>query len=193
MLQEIVGSQGRAKIFRELFTVERKKAYLRELSRRCNLSAPVLQRELRQLVDLGIVVAEKDVSRMYFSANSAHPLYPVLCDLVQKSDGAEALLRSAFQDCNAGFVFISGSYARGTAHAESDIDLFIIGDCGLREVTRRIHSVAGDLAQEVNPYVISEADFTARKDAKDHFITEIMESPKIFLKGNSDEFEAMAK
>ncbi len=192
MLQEIVGSQGRAKIFKELFTVDRRKFHLRELSRKTLLSAPVLQRELRQLCGLGVVNSRKDGNRMNFSANEEHPLYPVLCSLVQKTAGAEVLLRTAFQDSNASIVFIFGSFAKGTAHADSDIDLFVIGDCGLREVTRRIHPVAGELAQEINPYVITEADFAARKAKNDHFITEIMASPKIFLKGSAHEFETMA-
>lgn len=193
MLQEIVGSLGRAEIFKQLFTAECAKVYLRELARRTNLSAPVLQRELRQMVGLGIVLAEKSGNRIDYSANRTHPLYPVLCELVRKTAGAEALLKAAFQDCNARFVFLFGSMAKGTARRGSDVDLFVIGDCGLREVSRRIHSVADSMPQEINPYVITSKDFMERKQNQDHFISEMLNSPKIFLKGTSDEFDAMAK
>ncbi|MDD4540117.1 MAG: nucleotidyltransferase domain-containing protein [Lentisphaeria bacterium] len=193
MLQELLGSQARAEILRKLFTPELKTAFLRELSRMTGLSAPVLQRELRQLVSFGIIVSEKDGNRINFSANRQSSLYPVLCELVKKTDGEEAQLRAAFQDCEARFVFLFGSFAKGTAKQGSDIDLFVIGDCGLREVSKRIHTVADNVSQEINPYVISVRDFLTRKNKQDHFITEMLTTPKIFLKGSADEFDAMVK
>ena len=193
MLQQLLGSQARAEILKQLFTPERKTFHLRELSRKAALSAPVLQRELRQMAELKLIRAEKDGNRINFSADTAHPLYSVLCDLVQKTEGAVALLKQAFADCPAQFVFIFGSMAKGTANANSDIDLFVIGDCGLREITRRIHSVASQIGQEVNPYAISQADFARRLHDNDHFLREIVNTPKIFLKGMDNEFIAMAK
>ena len=193
MLQQILGSQARAEILKQLFTPEHKMFHLRELSRKAALSAPVLQRELRQLAGLGLISAEKDGNRVNFSANTDHPLYSILCDLVMKTEGAASLLEQAFADCSAQFVFIFGSMAKGTANANSDIDLFVIGNCGLREITRRIHSVAPQIGQEVNPYAISQDDFIRRLHENDHFLREIINTPKIFLKGTENEFIAMAK
>ncbi len=193
MLQQIIGSQGRAEILKHLFTPEHKNTHLRELSRWVQLSAPVLQRELRQLVELGLVSMEKDGNRIKYSANSQHALYGVLCDLVRKTEGVEAVLTECFADTSAEWVFLFGSFARGTAKAGSDIDLFVIGDCGLRDVTRRIHQAAQTIGLEINPYVITRTEFMNRKARQDHFIMEILASPKIFLKGAPHEFSAMAE
>ncbi len=191
MLTQILGSKGRAEILKLLFTPEQKRIHLRALSRAASLSAPVLKRELQKLSDLSIILAKKDGNRVYFRANYGHYLYSVLCQLVQKTGGSETLLRNCFSDCPAKYVFMFGSFASGEAHASSDIDLFVIGDCGLREVTRRIHLVAEEISHEINPYVISEQEFLKRKNNHDHFILEVMESPKTFLKGTADEFAAM--
>lgn len=193
MLQQILGSHARAEILKMLFTPEHKMIHLREFARKASLSAPVLQRELRQMAELGLISAEKDGNRVNFTANTSHPLYSVLCDLVLRTEGAAGLLKQAFADCSAQFVFIFGSMAKGTAKATSDIDLFVIGDCGLREITKRIHRVAQQIGQEVNPYAISQEDFTRRLHENDHFLREIINSPKIFLKGTENEFAAMAK
>lgn len=193
MLRHILGSRGRAEILKTLFTLEHKTVHLRELSRKAALSAPVLQRELRQMAELGLLSVERDGNRVNFSADTRHPLYSVLCELVLKTEGAVGLLRQAFADCSAQFVFIFGSMAKGTANANSDIDLFVIGDCGLREITGRIHSVASQIGQEVNPYAISPGDFIRRLHENDHFLQEIVHASKIFLKGTEDEFAAMAK
>ena len=193
MLQKLLGSQARAEILKNLFTQEHKSIHLRELSRLSGLSAPVLQRELRQLEALGIVTIQKDGNRVKFSANDDNLLYPLLCELVLKTEGPAGILKDAFDDSPAIFVFIFGSTANGTAHAGSDIDLFVIGDCGLRDVTKRIHAAAGKIRQEINPYVISQNDFTERLHKQDHFLNEIISTPKIFLKGDADEFARLAE
>ena len=193
MLQKLLGSQARAEILKNLFTAERKSVHLRELSRLSKLSAPVLQRELRQLNQLGLVVAQKDGNRVNYSANAESPIYQLLCELVLKTEGAADILRAAFVDVSADYVFIFGSMAKGTAKADSDIDLFVIGDCGLREVTRHIHIVADRISQVVNPYVISLKDYQSRLQRHDHFLEEIRLSPKIFLKGDANEFARLAE
>ena len=193
MLQKLLGSQARAEILKNLFTQEHKSIHLRELSRLSGLSAPVLQRELRQLEALGIVTIQKDGNRVKFSANDDNLLYPLLCELVLKTEGPAGILKDAFADSPAIFVFIFGSTANGTAHAGSDIDLFVIGDCGLRDVTKRIHAAAGKIGQEINPYVISQNDFTERLHKQDHFLNESIATPKIFLKGDADEFARLAE
>ena len=142
---------------------------------------------------LGIVTIQKDGNRVKFSANDDNLLYPLLCELVLKTEGPAGILKDAFADSPAIFVFIFGSTANGTAHAGSDIDLFVIGDCGLRDVTKRIHAAAGKIGQEINPYVISQNDFTERLHKQDHFLNEIISTPKIFLKGDADEFARLAE
>lgn len=191
MLSKILGSKGRAEVLKCLFTLERKRVHLRALSRASSISAPVLKRELQKLSEMAIIITEKDGNRVYFSANQHHHLYAVLCQLVEKTEGSEAILRDCFSGCPAKFVFLFGSFASGRAHGSSDIDLFVIGDCGLREVTRRIHLVAEKISREINPYVISEQEFLKRRNTDDHFILEIIKSPKTFLKGTPDEFVAM--
>lgn len=193
MLQQLLGSQARAEILKNLFTSERKNVHLRELARLSNLSAPVLQRELRQMSKLGLVISQKDGNRVNFSANVESPIYNLLCELVLKTEGAVEILRAEFADIAADYVFIFGSTAKGTATVDSDIDLFVIGECGLREVTKHIHVVAERISQVVNPYVISRSDYLSRLQKHDHFLEEIRISPKIFLKGDANEFAGMAE
>ena len=193
MLQKLLGSQARAEILKNLFTSARKSVHLRELSRISGLSAPVLLRELRQMMSLGLVIAVKDGNRVQFSANAESPLFAVLCELVLKTDGVAGILKEAFSDSSAEIVFIFGSVAKGTDSAGSDVDLFVIGDCGLRDVSRRIYTVADKIGQEINPYVITLKEFQVRLQKHDHFLSEIRLAPKIFLKGGASEFERLAQ
>ena len=193
MLEKLLGSQARAEILKNLFTPERRTVYLRELSRLSHLSAPVLQRELRQLTKLGLVVTQKDGNRVNFAANAESSLFSLLCDLVSKTEGPALVLKAALADIAADYVFIFGSLANGTANANSDIDLFVLGSCGLREVTRHLHSVVQKISREINPYVITREDYLSRLQQHDHFLAEINLTQKIFLKGDADEFARLAK
>lgn len=193
MLQKLLGSQARAEILKKLFTGDDRIFYLREFARKTGVSAPLLSRELRNLESMGLILVTEDGNRINFTANKEHVLYPVLCELVDKSCGPFELLRKIFVDSSAEIIFVFGSQAKGTANVQSDIDLFVIGDCGLREITKSLQQISTEISAEINPYVISKAEFQKRLKNNDHFLSEIVETQKIFLKGTSDEFTAMAK
>jgi predicted nucleotidyltransferase len=110
---------------------------------------------------------------------------------VRKTDNLEKVLKTAFSDDSIVCSFIFGSRANGGATAASDVDLFIIGEIGLRAITARIHEAIPSAGFEINPYVITRQEFVKRRDENDHFISEVMNSNKIFLKGNAHELETM--
>jgi DNA-binding transcriptional ArsR family regulator len=64
----------RAEILRLLFGDDRKEAHLRDLARHASLSPAAIQRELSSLTALDLVIPRRDGNRLYFSANTAHPL-----------------------------------------------------------------------------------------------------------------------
>lgn len=187
MLEQIIGSKGRAAILRSLFDGSRQSIHIRELARISQLSAPSLMREAKSMVRLGLLQESKDGNRVEYMANVASPLYEVLVRLVEKTAGAEVVLRDAFADSPAKVVFIYGSRARGAERADSDYDLFVIGNEGLRGVSARIQKAAEKIDVEINPYVIAPDEFSRRKKAGDHFLNDVMASAKRFLKGDEDE------
>lgn len=186
MLEVIFGSKGRVAIFRELFDGAGRSAHIRELARKYGLTAPSLMREAKSLAKRGLLSETADGNRVDYSAKVDSPLYPVICELVRKTCGGEAMLAEAFADSPDPFVFVYGSRAAGTARADSDYDLFVIGDEGLRKVTARTAKVMNELGIEVNPYVISPLEFTTRMRGGDHFLGDVMSGRKIFLKGDEN-------
>ena len=144
-------------------------------------------REAKSMVRLGLLRESKDGNRVDYVANVASPLYEVLERLVEKTAGADVVLRDAFADSSAEVVFIYGSRAKGSERADSDYDLFVIGDEGLRSVSARIQRAAEKIDVEINPYVIAPDEFRRRMKAGDHFLNDVMASAKRFLKGGEDE------
>lgn len=191
MLGRLLGSQVRAALFRALFSEGRREVYLRELSRLTGFSAPSLLREANQLLEESIICVDKRENRSYYSANVESPLYDIICSLVERTSSGEAILKSVFKDSAQRVAFIYGSRANGTARPDSDYDLMLIGEEGLRATIARLSAVKDRLGVEINPYVLTPSEFSRRLSAGDHFLTEVRKSPKVFLKGSEDELKSM--
>ena len=192
ILDEIFGSKGKVALFTVLFDGRRRRFHIRELARKVGLSAPSLMREAKSLAAIGLLCEEKDGNRVDYWANTQSPFYKPLETLVEKTVGSQALLAEVFADSPCPIVFIYGSRARGTERADSDFDVFVIGNEGLRSISARVGKVAEASGVEVNPYVVTVQEFKKRLASGDHFLTEVMASPKIFLKGGENELAGMA-
>jgi predicted nucleotidyltransferase len=192
-LQDILSSRVKAEIFRVLFGIEHPELHLRELVRRCRLSLGTVQQELRHLTSIDVLISRKDGNRLYYRANSAHPLYPELSSLVIKTDGLVGLLETVMTDKQIMIAFVFGSVARSEIRVESDIDLMIIGTIGLRRVTQLLSGLSLKVGREINPHVLSPKEFGERKKRNDHFLTSVLASPKLFVKGIESELATMGQ
>jgi predicted nucleotidyltransferase len=194
ILAELLSSKIRAEIFRNLFGIAHDSAlYMREIERRTGFAIGTVQTELKKLQRLDIITAVKDGNRVYYRANTAHPLYPEIRALVLKTSGLADVIKNALgstNDIRVAFVF--GSLARQEEKAGSDVDLMVIGDIGLRKLTGLLMDVAGKIGREINPHVFSEKEFIKRKKGQDHFLKQVLDSPKIFIIGTEHELAEMA-
>ena len=190
-LAELLSSRARAEIFRLLFSATGEELHVREIERRSGLNDSTLRQELRKLVRLDIVQSRRDSNRVYYSAKTENPLYPEIRNLVLKTLGLADVLKSALLDKRVRMAFVFGSIARGEEKAGSDVDLMVIGQLGLRDLSRLLSGVEEKIGRDVNPHVLREEEFRKRLRAKEHFVSRVMESPKIFIIGSHHELEAM--
>jgi predicted nucleotidyltransferase/predicted transcriptional regulator len=192
LLAEILSSRTRAEIFRILFGVNDESLHLREIERRSGLTVGTVQQELKKLVNLDLMKKRKDGNRIYYQARKEHPLYPEIRNIILKTSGLSDVIAGALgvsQDIKIAFVF--GSIARHDEKAGSDVDLMVIGRLGLRKLTGLLDGISEQIGREINPHALSEGEFVKRRKNKDHFITEVLESPKIFIIGSRNELDAM--
>jgi predicted nucleotidyltransferase len=190
-LAELLSSRGRAEIFRLLFSGTGGELHVREIERRSGLNDSTLRQELRKLVRLELVQSRRDSNRVYYRARIESPLYPEIRNLVLKTSGLSDVLKSALMDKRIRVAFVFGSIARGEEKAGSDVDLMVIGQLGLRDLSRLLSGIEEKIGREVNPHVLREEEFRKRIRAKEHFVSSIRETPKIFIIGSQRELEAM--
>ncbi|SPD74796.1 DNA polymerase beta domain protein region [uncultured Desulfobacterium sp.] len=193
MLSEILSSRTRSEIFRLLLGPEDLELHIREIQRRTGLNDSTIRQELRKLTRLELLTARKDSNRIYYKANKSNPLFTDLKKIVLKTTGLVDLLKEALQDKKISLAFVFGSFAEGNEKAESDVDLFVIGNLGLKKITELLSGVAEQVGREINPHTITSEEFQERLKTGDHFIKGIVTSPKLFIIGNENDFEAMGR
>ena len=190
-LAQIVCSRVRAEIFRVLFGLRTDELHLREIHRQTGLAIGTVRQDIEKLVELGLVIRRPDGNRVYYAANQSHPLYAEIHRMVLKTAGLADVLAAALSSEGVRCAFVFGSMASGTAKPESDIDLMVIGSVGLRKVSGLLSGVGNQLGREINPHVLSPTEFDKRVRDKDHFLTSVLASPKIFVAGSEDDLKAM--
>jgi predicted nucleotidyltransferase/DNA-binding HxlR family transcriptional regulator len=190
-LAELLSSRARAEIFRLLFSGSEEELHVREIERRSGLNDSTIRQELRKLVRLDLVHSRRDSNRVYYRAKTGNPLYPEIRNLVLKTSGLADVLKPALRDKRIRTAFVFGSLARGEEKAGSDVDLMVIGELGLRDLSGLLAGIEEKIGREINPHVLQEDEFRKRLRATEHFVMSVMESPKIFIIGSQDELEAM--
>jgi len=192
ILQKILSSKVRAEIFRLLFTTRDAELHVRELARRSKLNESSLRQELAKLKGLDLVVSRRDGNRVYYRANQDHPVFSDIRGLVLKTTGLIEVIRKALKSADITVAFVFGSVAAGSEAAHSDVDLMVIGNIGLRKLSSCLSEVSSQVAREINSHVMMEAEYRNRLKSKDHFVTRVLSGPKLYVRGNANDIEAMA-
>jgi DNA-binding transcriptional ArsR family regulator len=190
-LAKLLSSRVKSEVLRLLFGLTARELHLREMERQSGLSVSTVRQELRRLTGLGLITARQDGNRTYYQANTQHPLYVDIRSLVLKTSGLVEVLQKALHDADLQVAFVFGSLASGAEQAQSDVDLLIIGSVGLRKVSALLTDAAKQLAREINPHIMTPAEFARKLAAGDHFITSVLNSPRVLVLGNEDDLAAM--
>jgi len=192
-LIEILSSRTRAEIFKLLFRQGEEELHIREIQRRTGLNDSTIRQELGKLLRLDLVIDRKDSNRLYYRANKSNPLYPDIRNLVIKTIGLVDIIRDALQDKRIQIAFVFGSISDGKESAGSDVDLLVIGRLGMRAVSGLLSGTADKIGREINAHVMTSDEIKKRYGVKEHFIVNVMKSPKLFIIGNEDDLRAMVK
>lgn len=163
--------------------------FLSEMADFLGTTPSSLQRELASLVNVGILEQRRDGVRTYFRAQKKSPIYRELRGIIEKTAGIVPTLQELLRplDEKVTFAFIYGSIARAQEHAASDIDLMVVGQAGLADLTPVLRKAERILGREVNATTFSHREFSNKVAAGDHFLAAVLKQPRQFVKGNERE------
>jgi len=158
--------------------------HLRQLSRLTKITLGAVQRELRQLVDAGLVTRRASGNHVLYSANEANPVFTEMKSLVTKTVGIHDVLLAALHPLKEqiSLAFIYGSTARLKENAQSDVDLMIVGRVHFPDVIEHLADAQKTLNREINPTVYSTREFG--KKFRGNFLKTVLSDNKLFLIGD---------
>ena len=168
--------------------------YLSDLAKHLQVRPSSLQRELADLVDAGILRRRRDGNRVYFQPNPDCPFLLELQGLLVKTVGVVDILREVLTRFSKriDWAFIYGSVARAEEIASSDVDLMLIGQVGLVDLTPALRRAEGQLGRAVNPTLYSREEFATKLQAGHHFLKTVLDGEKLFILGDPHELAAAA-
>lgn len=163
--------------------------YVSELARRMGVPSSSLQRELRNLAEAGILKSHRQGRMAYYQANADSPLFSDLRGLLLKTAGFVDVLADTLKPLAAKLrlAFVYGSIASGNEQSDSDVDLMVVGTASPAELALPLRHARELLGREINPTVYTPAEFNKKRATKDHFLTRVLDKPKLFVIGNRNE------
>jgi len=176
ILAEILSSRVRSEIFRILFGTDVQEYHLREIQRRAKLAIGTVQQETAKLEELELIIRQQDGNRTYYKANIAHPLYREIHNLVLKTIGLSDILRTSLSIDTIKIAFV-----------------FIIGDIGLRTLSKVLKEPSLKIGREINAHVMTLKEFVSRKTEKEHFVKNVIDSPKLMIIGTENELTRLGE
>ena len=85
------------------------------------------------------------------------------------------------------WAFVYGSMARAEAVSESDIDLMVIGQLGLAELTPVLRRAEQQVGRPINPTLYRPEEWNQKRQQGHPFLLQVLQGEKLFLLGNPDE------
>lgn len=188
LIHHLLG-ETRTAILAALLLRPEESRHVRDLERTTGLSPGSLHRELTALVGFGVLQRKQVGRQVFYRVDPACPVLPELTGLLRKTAGVVDVLRDGLAPLADRIVaaFVYGSMATGDIHANSDVDLMIVGSVGFADVVLALEPAQAAIRREVNPTVLNPVEFTERSQHKDSFIASIWKEPKLWLLGNADE------
>lgn len=166
--------------------------HVRALVRAVDTEINAVRRELDRLNKIGLLRKRPSGNRLYYSVDTASPLYPELLSMIAKEEGIGVdIIKSVKKLGDVHFAILSRSYSRGIKRSVLDVDLFMVGNVNLEVLGEIVEKHQRKLGHEINYSVISPEDFEFRKRKNDQFIMKMMAQSRTMLVGDEEEFSAV--
>ena len=179
-------------ILESFFAHEGQEYYVNQLIRRAGGGSAHMQRELRHFTDEGLLIRRQVGNQVHYRANPKHPLFSDLRSIVLKTAGLVEVLKRALSGLRGiELAFVYGSFARGEARSDSDVDLMVLGKAKFAEVVEALMPAIEKLERDVNPSVLRPPEYRRRLSSGDYFIGDVAAGPKLFVIGTEDDLKRM--
>ena len=186
-LQDLFISKVRVKLLELFLQKPAEIRYVREITREINEEINAVRRELDRLTTTGLLRQEARGNRKYYSVNRAHVFYPELLRMISKTTGIGKEFRKNEKKLGTlKYVMFTGKFAGHMLRPNEEIDVLVIGEVVLPELTALMKKEEELRGHEINYSVMTEEEFEFRKTRRDPFLLSILELPRVLVLGSEE-------
>tara|TARA_B100001939_G_C16785926_1_gene549098 strand:- start:174 stop:692 length:519 start_codon:yes stop_codon:yes gene_type:complete len=134
MLNSLITSKTRLRVLVKFFIRAANKGHLNSLASEFGESTNGVRKELNKLKDAGYLVSNKEQNKVIYRANTKHPLYSVLQQLVKKHLRLDEMVETIVKRIgDVQKIILIGDYARGIDSGLIEV-LLIANDINLEYI-----------------------------------------------------------
>ncbi len=192
-LADALFSATQQRVLALLFGQSERSFFTTEIIGLVGAGSGVVQREVRRLVESGLVTVTRIGNQKHYQANPAAPIFEELRGIVVKTLGPAELLRAVLTALGdkVQLALVYGSVAKRSDTARSDIDLLIVSDgLTLEQVYEVLGPVEQRLGRRVSPTLYTVAEFRRRRKNGNPFLAKVLAGDYILLTENGDDLLA---
>lgn len=188
-IQNLISSKIRIELLRILALGDQSSFNINELSRRTGFSIRGVEKELKNLLAGGILRRELTGNQHRYQLDPECPIAVEIKGLITKTVGVAEVLKQALDPLKKeiDIAFVYGSFATGDYGNESDVDLLLVTELPGVKVAEFLGKVQNEIGRSVNISHFTLEEYKQRKLNKDHFVSRVINGPKIFLIGQPDD------
>lgn len=184
MIEQLLGSKTRVKLLQLFMSNPNRSFYVREITRKIDEQINSVRRELSNLLNIGIIVSDTTNNRLYYEVNQSYEFYEPLraifgggklTDKVAKPSGQKEDLKALG---NIDLLLYTGQFTRDE---RSGVDLLIVGSTNANAVQKFVAELESREGKELRYTVMTLGDFQYRRQVRDRFINNVIESKKQVL------------
>lgn len=157
MIETLISSKTRIKLLLKFFLNSSTKGYLRGLSTEFGESSNAIRVELNRLEDAGMLNSSSEGNKKYFTANTKHPLFGEVHNILLKYIGFDQIIERVVQKLGkVDKVYVTGDLSRGM---NSDIiDLLFVGDIDKSYLIELIEKAEELISKKIRYITYSRAE-----------------------------------
>ena len=150
MLDSLITSKTRMRLLVKFFINVANTGYLRGLAIEMNENTNAIRKELNNLCKAGYIVRDASESKVMYRANTAHPLFASLQQLIRKHIGIDNIIAQILERMGeVTRIFVLGDYAQGID--SNNIEIVIEGP-NLNEsyIQKLVPKIENEIHRKVN-------------------------------------------
>lgn len=162
--------------------------HVRGLVRKVNEEINAVRRELANLEKAGLTKKEARGNRLYYWLNNNYVYYPELQEIFAKTAGLGGqILKNKNRIGKITYCVFSRKFVAKEERKEDEVDVFMVGDIVMAELTGLVKTEEEKRGQEINYSTMTEEEFIFRKKRNDPFLEGILKKSKVMIIGREEE------